>query len=103
MRGLKRIARKSSLARLLSGQKRMNPREGIETCNDSSVISPCASKVRKERLPVRGLKHIDVIVGKDQDERRVFLHALKKYGVTKFPDGRRITDVIMVKQGYEHR
>jgi len=34
------------------------------------------------------LKHIDVIVAKDQDERRVFLQTLKKHGVTELPDGR---------------
>ena len=38
------------------GQKRTNPREGIETLNRDHVTRRNQCRVRKERIPVRGLK-----------------------------------------------
>ena len=43
------------------------------------------------------LDNIDVIVAKDTEERRAILRALRKHGVTELADGRRITDIVMVK------
>ena len=37
-------------------QKRTNPREGIETRPNSRRDTPAVANVRKERIPVRGLK-----------------------------------------------
>ena len=40
----------------VKGQKRTNPREGIETFFPMLLFPPGYTMVRKERIPVRGLK-----------------------------------------------
>ena len=65
-------------------QKRTNPREGIETDHriHHPVSKPYASSVRKERLPVRGLKRhlhrLGQVLGEAlQSEKRIPVRGLK--------------------------
>jgi len=76
--------------------------EYIEAHRRSSVSDwkRFARKPRNETLfknSVTLLDNVAVIVVKDADERDRLLKMLRKHGVTSFPDGRRISSVVMVQ------